>query len=115
MTAVGGASPEKVLATPVSLDDSLMALRAETLRVSAGRRDREDGRRARGCWCFWLIVPVMLAAVWALPGVWSSHFRPWHDAVGLALTDPYTLGGVAVTFTLALYGLLQCVDLDRCY
>jgi len=92
--------------------DSLMALRAETLRDPAGQRDREDARHARGCWCFWLAVPVVLAVVWALPGVWGSHLRPWHNAFTSALTDPYTLGGVAVTFTLALYGLLQCIDLD---
>ena len=90
-----------------------MALRAETLR-DPGQRDREDDhrRRTRGCWCCWLTVPVVLAVVWVLPGVWDSHLKPWHNAFGSALTDPYTLGGVAVMFTLALYGLLQCIDLD---
>jgi len=96
----------------LTAEHSLMALRAETLRDPAGQRDCEDARRARGCWCCWLTVPVVLAVVWALPGVWDSHLRPWHSAFSSALTDPYTLGGVAVTFTLALYGLLQCIDLD---
>ena len=87
---------------------TLMALRAETLRDPT--RQREDARR--GCWWCWVIVPVVLAIIWALPVVWDSHLRPWHNAFTSALTDPYTLGGVAVTFTLALYGLLQCIDLD---
>ena len=96
----------------LTAEHSLMALRAETLRDPAGQHDREDARRARGCWCCWLTVPVVLAVVWVLPGVWDSHLRPWHSAFSSALTDPYTLGGVAVTFTLALYGLLQFIDLD---
>ena len=92
--------------------DSLKALRAETLRGLAGQREHEEEpRRDGGCWCCWLTVPVVLAVAWALPVVWESHLRPWHNAFTSALTDPYTLGGVAVTFTFALYGLLQCIDL----
>ena len=91
--------------------DSLRALRAETLRGLAGQREEEEARRDRGCWCCWLTVPVVLAVALALPIVWESHLRPRHDAFTSALTDPYTLGGVVVTFTFALYGLLQCIDL----
>ena len=99
------------LARMAENQDSLRALRAETLRGLAGQREEEEARRDRGCWCCWLTVPVVLAVAWALPVVWESHLRPWHNAFTSALTDPYTLGGVAVTFTFALYGLLQCIDL----
>ena len=98
------------LARMTENQDSLSALRAETLRGLAGQREREEEaerERDRGCWCCWLTVPVVLAVALALPVVWESHIRLWHNA----LTDPYTLGGVAVTFMCALYGLLQCIDL----
>ena len=102
---------QRRLARMTENQDSLRALRAETLRGLAGQREQEEARRDRGCWCCWLTVPVVLAVAWALPVVWESHLRPWHNAFTSALTDPYTLGGVAVTFTFALYGLLQCIDL----
>ena len=96
---------QRRLARMTENQDSLRALRAETLRGLAGQREEEEARRNRGCWCCWLTVPVVLAVAWALPVVWESHLRPWHNAFTSALTDPYTLGGVAVsvTFTFALY------------
>ena len=100
---------EPARTSTLELDDSLLALRAETLREPSRRdRSRHD---PQGWWWFFTIPAILAVVIGAMEaeGVGVTAIIRWHKEVFWSLRDPYLLGGVVVAGSVVLFALLWLI------